>query len=84
MNGSTFTLVVRTDFNPVSTNLSAAFITVTGPVWVPLKLIGNSHFIVTIPPGTEGQSYIVLTSGMGGVNDNNIIAGPAIIQVELK
>ncbi|KAJ5618465.1 hypothetical protein N7528_007108 [Penicillium herquei] len=82
MNGSTATLVAGTGFNATGTsNLSAAFITVTGPVYAPLKSTGNSQFVVTIPGGVEGQSYVVLTSSMSGVSDDNILAGPAIVQV---
>lgn len=82
MNGSTATLVAGTGFNATSnSNLSAAFITVTGPVYAPLKFVGNGHFVVTIPGGVKGQSYIVLTSGMSGVSDDNIVAGPAIVEV---
>lgn len=84
MNGSTATLVPGPGFNFTSnSNLSAAFVTITGPVWAPLKLLSNGQFIVTIPAGVEGQSYIVLTSSMSGVSDDNIVAGPAIVEVEL-
>ncbi|KAJ5261082.1 hypothetical protein N7478_011677 [Penicillium angulare] len=82
MNGSTATLVTGAGFNATgNSNLSAAFITVTGPVYAPLKSTGNNQFIVTIPEGVEGQSYIVLTSSMSGVSDDNIVAGPAIVEV---
>ncbi|KAJ5623656.1 hypothetical protein N7490_012261 [Penicillium lividum] len=82
MNGSTATLVAGTDgFN--TSNLSAAFITVTGPVYAPLKSLGNSQFVVNIPGGVEGQSYVVLTNSMSGVSDDNIVAGPAIVEVLL-
>ncbi|KAJ5719710.1 hypothetical protein N7493_007288, partial [Penicillium malachiteum] len=67
MNGSTATLVAGTGFNATGTsNLTAAFITVTGPVYAPLQSTGNSQFVVTIPGGVEGQSYVVLTSSMSG------------------
>ncbi|KAJ5350250.1 hypothetical protein N7541_007977 [Penicillium brevicompactum] len=82
MNGSTATLVAGTGFNTTSSsNLSAAFITVIGPVYAPLKSVGNGHFVVTIPGGVAGQSYIVLTTSMSGVSDDNIVAGPAIVEV---
>ncbi|KAJ5818304.1 hypothetical protein N7474_003895 [Penicillium riverlandense] len=81
-NGSTATLMAGPGFNSTSTNLSSAFITVTGPIWAPLKSLGNGQFIVTIPGGVEGQSYIVLTNSMSGVSDDNIVAGPAIVEVE--
>lgn len=62
-------------------DLYAAFITVTGPIWTPLKFVGHSTFIVTIPKGVAGQSYVVITKGNSKVTDDNIVAGPAIVEV---
>lgn len=59
----------------------AAFITVTGPVWAPLVSTSNGKFEVTIPEGVAGQSYVVLTKGNKNASDDNILAGPAIIEV---
>ncbi|CAL5867726.1 uncharacterized protein PFLUO_LOCUS1945 [Penicillium psychrofluorescens] len=82
MNGSTATLMAGPGFNSTNNStLSAAFITVTGPVYTPLKSLNNGQFVVTIPGGIEGQSYVVLTSSMSGVSDDNIVAGPAILDV---
>lgn len=67
------------DSNP--TNLYAAFITVTGPIWTPLRFMGDKSFTVTIPKGIAGQSYVVITKGKSQVTDDNIVAGPAIIEV---
>lgn len=65
-----------------TSNLYAAFITVTGPVWAPLTSSGNSMFTATIPQGVAGQSYVVLTMGNTTATDDNIVAGPAIVEVQ--
>lgn len=62
----------------------AAFITVTGPVWAPLDSTGDEKFEVTIPEGVAGQSYVVLTKGNKNASDDNILAGPAIIEVRIS
>lgn len=67
------------DSNP--SNLHAAFITVTGPIWTPLHFTGDKTFTATIPDGIAGQSYVVITKGKTKVTDDNIVAGPAIIEV---
>ncbi|KAJ5292247.1 peptidase S15 [Penicillium atrosanguineum] len=63
-------------------NLYAAFITVTGPIWTSLHFTGDRSFTATIPKGVAGQSYIVITKGKSHVTDDNIVAGPAIIEVD--
>ncbi|KAJ5303733.1 hypothetical protein N7476_010532 [Penicillium atrosanguineum] len=65
-------------------NLYAAFITVTGPIWTSLHFTGDRSFTATIPKGVAGQSYIVITKGKSHVTDDNIVAGPAIIEVGTK
>ncbi|KAJ5813658.1 uncharacterized protein N7503_000408 [Penicillium pulvis] len=81
MNGSTVQLTAGSGFNTSSTNLYAAFITVTGPVWAPLQSSGSGMFTVTIPSGVAGQSYVVLTQGNTTATDDNIVAGPAIVEI---
>lgn len=82
MTGSTVNLMAGSGFNMSSMDdIFAAFITVTGPVWAPLKSDGNSMFTVTIPVGVAGQSYVVLTKGNSTASDDNILAGPAIVEV---
>jgi hypothetical protein len=82
MTGNMVTLVAGEEFQMMNaSNVHAAFITVTGPVWAPLKPMGNGTFTVTIPKGIMGQSYVVLTRGNEQATDDNILAGPAIIQV---
>lgn len=82
MAGSKVTLMAGDGFEKMNaSNVHAAFITVTGPVWAPLKSMGNGKFTVTIPKGIMGQSYVVLTEGNQQATDDNILAGPAIIEV---
>ncbi|KAJ5716729.1 hypothetical protein N7493_008640 [Penicillium malachiteum] len=47
----------------------------------PLTSNGDGSFNVTIPKGIAGQSYVVLTKGNSQATDDNIVAGPAIIEV---
>ncbi|KAH8706044.1 ferritin-like domain-containing protein [Talaromyces proteolyticus] len=61
----------------------AAFVTVTGPVFTTVTPSGGGYS-VTIPSGVMGQSYIVLTSSNGTVSDENIVAGPSVIEVGAK
>ncbi|KAJ5204233.1 uncharacterized protein N7498_005112 [Penicillium cinerascens] len=80
--GSKARLVAGSSFDDESlNNLYAAFITVTGPVWAPLTYKGDKTFSVTIPQGVAGQSYVVITKGKKHVTDDNIVAGPAIVEV---
>ncbi|KAH8646131.1 ferritin-like domain-containing protein [Xylariales sp. PMI_506] len=58
----------------------AAFISVTGPTFVPAVAV-NGGFSVQIPQGFAGQSYAVLTLGNQAVTDDNTIAGPSIIEI---
>ncbi|KAJ5663163.1 hypothetical protein N7507_003894 [Penicillium longicatenatum] len=82
MAGSTVQLTAGSGFNTSDTSsLYAAFITVTGPVWAPLNSSGDGMFTVTIPNGVAGQSYVVLTKGNTMATDDNIVAGPAIVEV---
>lgn len=82
MTGSMVTLMAGKEVHGMNTSdLHAAFVTVTGPVWAPLKSKGNGEFTVTIPKGVMGQSYVVLTKGNKQATDDNIVAGPAIIEV---
>ncbi|KAI5851359.1 Ferritin/ribonucleotide reductase-like protein [Morchella snyderi] len=58
----------------------AAFMTVTGPIFVKAQKVGDK-FAIVIPQGINGQSYVILTSSNTGVTDDNTIAGPAIIEI---
>ncbi|KAL5338270.1 ferritin-like domain-containing protein [Aspergillus crustosus] len=80
--GQKVELTVGDGFNATNTeDIYAAFITVTGPVWAPVTSNGDGKFSVTIPKGVAGQSYVVLTKENKQATDDNILAGPAIIEV---
>lgn len=82
MTGSQVHLMAGKDMNATdASDLYAAFITVTGPVWTPVESMGMGKYTVTIPKGIAGQSYVVLTKGNKQASDDNIVAGPAIIEV---
>ncbi|KAK5797378.1 hypothetical protein VI817_003669 [Penicillium citrinum] len=85
MTGSQVQLMAGEGMNSSNTSdIYAAFITVTGPIWTPVKSVGGGKFSVTIPKGIAGQSYVVLTKGNKQATDDNIVAGPAIIEVGSK
>lgn len=81
--GDQVDLVVGSGFDKskAGSDISAAFITVTGPVWADFKAGDNGKYTVTVPKGVSGQSYIVLTKGNTQATDDTIVAGPAIIEV---
>ncbi|OQD76443.1 hypothetical protein PENDEC_c004G05919 [Penicillium decumbens] len=81
MTGSKVDLMVASGMLKNTSDIYAAFITVTGPVWAPLKSTGAGKFSVTVPDGIAGQSYVVLTKGNTTATDDNIVAGPAIVEV---
>ncbi|KAL8651160.1 MAG: hypothetical protein Q9210_003414 [Variospora velana] len=69
-----------------STQIFAAFITVTGPVFAEATAVdgGFSVTVPTAPKGTAGiagQSYVVLTGCNTTVTDETVAAGPAILEV---
>jgi hypothetical protein len=80
--GSQVTLATGSNYKAPST-VYAVFITVTGPVFTPVTP-SNSGYSVTVPAGVSGQSYVVLTSSNSTVTDDNIVAGPAILEVGAK
>lgn len=77
--GSQVTLATGKGFT-ASGPVYAAFITVTGPIWATITP-SDGGYTVTIPDGVDGQSYVVLTSSNDSVSDDDIIAGPAILEV---
>lgn len=83
MSGSKVQLMCGSgyDMSMNTQDIYAAFITVTGPVWSPLSSDGAGKFTVDVPEGIAGQSYVVLTKGNKAATDDNIVAGPAIIEV---
>ncbi|KAI4085973.1 MAG: hypothetical protein LQ348_001500 [Seirophora lacunosa] len=69
-----------------STQIYAAFITVTGPVFAEATMVdgGFSVVIPSAPNGTApiaGQTYVVLTGCNTTVTDETVAAGPAILEV---
>ncbi|KAJ5619811.1 ferritin-like domain-containing protein [Penicillium lagena] len=79
LNGDHVTLVTGNGFT-ANGPVFAAFITVTGPIWTTVTP-ADGGFSVQIPDGVEGQSYVVLTSSKDSVSDDDILAGPAILEV---
>ncbi|KAI9880970.1 MAG: hypothetical protein M1830_009464 [Pleopsidium flavum] len=63
-----------------SSQLYAAFITVTGPIFGPATPV-DGGFSVMVPEGVNGQSYVVLTGCKDAVTDDTVAAGPAIVEV---
>ncbi|KAF2107375.1 ferritin-like domain-containing protein [Lophiotrema nucula] len=59
----------------------AAWIAVTGPVFVSATLEGNNKFHTTVPAGFHGQSYVVITKSKDKVTDDTVVAGPAIVEI---
>lgn len=83
MSGAQVQLMTGSGFDTSmdTSGISAAFVTVTGPVFTPLMSSGGGMFTVTVPSGVSGQSYVVLTKGNTTVTDDTIVAGPAIVEV---
>lgn len=81
-NGSIVNLAVSSAVK-LPTMIYAAFVTVTGPVWATVTPSSGGYTVI-IPSGIMGQSYIVFTSSNNTVSDDNIVAGPAIIEVGVK
>ncbi|KAI9744673.1 MAG: hypothetical protein M1818_002202 [Claussenomyces sp. TS43310] len=83
--GTTVTLVAPglTIVAASGVQIYAAFITLTGPIFVPAEAIdgGESGYSLVIPEGVAGQTYVVLTGCNEFVNDDTIVAGPAIIEI---
>lgn len=69
-----------------SSQIYAAFITVTGPVFSPATAV-DGGYKTTIPEAPEGsapiagQSYVVLTGCNTVVTDETVAAGPAVLEV---
>lgn len=77
---STITLMPGKGFSQRGGSVSAAFVSVTGPIIVPVQQAG-SGFNVKIPAAVAGQSYVVLTSSATDVTDDTILAGPGVVEV---
>jgi len=77
--GSVVTLATK-GYSITGGPVYAAFITVTGPMFVETKQVAGGYQ-VTVPKGVAGQSYVVLTSCNTAATDDTIVAGPAIVEV---
>ncbi|KAL6711668.1 hypothetical protein ACN47E_004602 [Coniothyrium glycines] len=73
-------LTLNTKGYKVEGTVYAAFITVTGPIFVETKAVYGG-FEVNVPKGIAGQSYVVLTSCNTDASDDSIVAGPAIVEI---
>lgn len=62
----------------------AAFVTVTGPIYVDATPVEGGYKITIPEPATglpNGQSYLVLTGCKDAVNDDTVVAGPGLIEI---
>jgi len=80
--GSTITLSLAT--GKITGQVQVAFPTVTGPIFAEAQVInGGKSVTAVVPAGVCGQVYALLTScGIKTVTDENILAGPAIVEVQ--
>lgn len=58
----------------------AAFFSGLKPAIVPVTVSGNDY-TAAIPAGVAGQVYVVLTTSQDKPTDDNILAGPAVLEV---
>ncbi|MCJ1464973.1 hypothetical protein MMC07_003588 [Pseudocyphellaria aurata] len=63
--------------------LHGAFITASGPIFVTAAQV-EGGFTLKVPSGVAGQNYVVLTSCNKTVTDDTVVAGPAIVEVNLQ
>lgn len=62
----------------------AAFITITGPIYVQATPVAGGYSVTIPAPSTgmpNGQSYLVLTGCKDAVNDDTVVAGPGLIEI---
>jgi hypothetical protein len=60
--------------------LFGAFVSVTGPIFMPAAPVSGGY-IVTVPPGVSGQTYVMLTACNEKVTDEMTAVGPTILEV---
>lgn len=58
-----------------------AWVSVTGRKFVQATPSGDGSYSVKVPDGIHGQSYLLLTKDNTGATDDNVIAGPAVVEV---
>lgn len=74
-------IMVTTPKYHIKGKVYAAFITVTGPVFVEVTVVEGGYQVMVPKEGITGQSYLVLTSCNTAATDDTIVAGPAIVEV---
>ncbi len=57
-----------------------AFIAVSGPTFVKATAV-QGGYTAQVPSGFAGQRYVILTCSDDTVTDDNVAAGPAIVEV---
>lgn len=80
-SGSTITLETEGYVLEGNAPIYAAFITVFGPVYANVTAV-DCGFSLVVPAGINGQSYVVLTACTDAVNDDTVVAGPAIVLID--
>ncbi|KAK5996060.1 Protein rds1 [Cladobotryum mycophilum] len=77
------TISLETTAKPTGNDqVYAAFIAVTGPVFVPATY-AYGGYLVKIPTGFAGQTYVVLNKDNKAVTDDSVFAGPVILEPNL-
>lgn len=67
-----------------SSNIYAAFVVATGPIYVDATPVDGGYKVTVPAPASglpNGQSYLVLTGCKDAVNDDTVVAGPALIEI---
>lgn len=67
-----------------TTPIYAVFFSGLDKLAVPVKVTGNNYKVETLPADIAGQVYVVLSKSATAVTDENIIAGPDILEVYPK
>ncbi|KAL9059617.1 MAG: hypothetical protein Q9162_001122 [Coniocarpon cinnabarinum] len=79
--GDTVTFDLGAGCDLTGKTVYGAWISATGPVFVPVTVQGDKVSAMIPAMGINGQSYFVLTSDGSTVTDDNVLAGPAFIEV---
>lgn len=74
-------IMVSTPKYRIEGEVHAAFITVTGPVFVDVMAVDGGFEVMVPKEGVTGQSYLVLTKCNTAATDDTIVAGPAVVEV---
>jgi hypothetical protein len=74
-------IMITTPKYKIEGKVYAAFITVTGPVFVDVMAVEGGFEVMVPKEGVTGQSYLVLTTCNTAATDDTIVAGPAIVEV---